>query len=69
MTALLRILNAAEIHEKNARLIAELARETDPNIELRPSSDDRNERLRGIPAVGQNVTGAIPGTNPEWVIA
>jgi hypothetical protein len=23
--------------------------------------------LRGIPAIGRNVTGAIPGTNPEGV--
>ncbi len=64
MSILLRIRHLAE-DEANAKIIAQIARETDPCVELRPSSDDRNERLRGIPAVGKNVTGAIRGTSPE----
>jgi hypothetical protein len=45
--------------------MAQIAQETDPNIDLRPSSDDRNQALRGIPAVGRNVAGAIPGSSPR----
>ena len=26
------------------------------------------QRLRGIPAIGKSVGGAIPGTSPHWVI-
>jgi len=63
VSVLLRIRHHQE-NERNAKTIAQIARETDANIYLRPSSDDRNERLRGIPAVGMNVTGAIQGTRP-----
>ena len=67
MSILLRIRHHDE-NERNAKIIAQIARETDQNIALRPSSDDRNERLRGIPAVGMNVSGAISDTRPDWVI-
>ena len=67
MSILLRIRHHDE-NERNAKIIAQIARETDKNIDLRPSSDDRNERLRGIPAVGMNVSGAISHTRPDWVI-
>jgi hypothetical protein len=62
-----------ETHAKNARLLAELARQQSGNV-----AEEREERrravqataadgrsLRGLPAIGRGVTGAIYGTNPE----
>jgi hypothetical protein len=66
MSILLRIRHLEE-NERNAKVMAQIAQETDPNIDLRPSSDDRNQRLRGIPAVGRNVAGAIPGSSPHAI--
>lgn len=65
----LRLLTAQEVHEKNAQMIAQLALETDPDVPMRPSSDDRNRRLRGIPAIGRNVTGAIRNTTPGLAVS
>lgn len=58
-----RALEAA----KNAKLLAQLAREDGaPRFERpRRAADAADERtLRGIPAIGRNVGGAIPGTRP-----
>ena len=66
MNAIGMLLTRREINEKNARLIAELALEAAPEVPIRasatPAGDER--RLRGIPAVGRGVAGAIPGTRP-----
>ena len=63
-----RLLTRQEINAKNARLLAELALETDTNTLFVPGRDDRNERLRGIPAVGMNVSGAMRGTRPDHAV-
>lgn len=62
-----KLLTRKEIDAKNARLIAELAMEAEPGLLFRPGADDGNKRLRGIPAIGRNVSGAIPGTRPDVV--
>ena len=61
-----RLLAAHEIHEKNAQLIASIAREAEPSTPMRPSATPAGDerRLRGIPAIGRGVGGAIPGTRP-----
>lgn len=52
---------------RNAKLIATLAREDGVEVFERPrhAVDGGDERtLRGIPAIGRGVGGAIPGTRP-----
>jgi hypothetical protein len=52
---------------KNAKLIAQLAREDGvPRFERPREPIDAGDELtlRGIPAIGRNVGGAIPGTRP-----
>lgn len=64
MSILLRIRHQQEA-ERQAKIMARLARETTGPIRVsssRPAGDERT--LRGIPAVGRNVAGAIPGTSP-----
>ncbi len=63
------LLSDREIHVKNAQLIARIAMETEGvPIRVRPGSLPGDERaLRGIPAIGRNVSGAIPGTRPDNV--
>lgn len=59
-----RALEAA----RNAKLIAQLAREDGVPVFERPRTpvDAGDERtLRGIPAIGRSVGGAIPGTRPD----
>lgn len=57
------------LDEAQAALIRHALNEADPTTPLRrhePATlggDPR--RLRGIPAIGRGVTGAIPGTRPE----
>lgn len=60
----------AALAAKNAKLLAQLARESSGNL-----AEEREERrrfefpepadLRGIPAIGRGVGGAIPGTRPD----
>jgi hypothetical protein len=52
---------------KNAKLLARLAREDGAPVFERPrtQTDAGDERtLRGIPAIGRGVGGAVPGTRP-----
>jgi hypothetical protein len=58
-------LQRQRTHHTNATLIAKLAPEAPKPLEHRryqPPADTRT--LRGIPAIGRGVAGAIPGTNP-----
>lgn len=61
-----QLLASQDLHAKNAQLIAQLARDTAPEVPMRasatPAGDER--KLRGIPAIGRGVSGAIPGTQP-----
>jgi hypothetical protein len=57
--------------EHQAKLMAQIARDTDVDTPIRvtsgrPAGDERT--LRGIPAIGRNVAGAIFGTNPLSVV-
>ena len=55
----------------NAKLLAQLALENGAPRFERPAhgSEAGDERtLRGIPAIGRNVSGAIPGTRPDRII-
>lgn len=70
MSILLRIRHHAEA-ERHAKIMAEIARDTDIDtpirvISSRPAGDERT--LRGIPAIGRSVAGAITGTNPERAV-
>lgn len=56
--------------QRNAQLLAKLALEDGtPRFERpRHITDAGDERtLRGIPAIGRNVGGAIPGTRPDAI--
>jgi hypothetical protein len=69
-----RIRSDYEVHSHNARVIAEITLDpaaTNVEMPLRHriiGADPRH--LRGIPAIGRNVGGAVPGTRPDhlhWV--
>lgn len=56
-----------ELDRRNAETLVRIARETGDTPLVRTSSSKLpgDERaLRGIPAIGRNVSGAIPGTAP-----
>lgn len=58
----------ADLDHHNAQTLARIARETGDTpivavaARATPAGDER--RLRGIPAIGKGVQGAIPGTTP-----
>jgi hypothetical protein len=63
---------AHDLLAAQARALAEALRDADPDdpeLEKRYATtlagDER--KLRGIPAIGRGVTGAIPGTSPHSV--
>lgn len=61
-----RALRNAELDRVNAEKMAEIARETETDTPalavLSLLGDER--QLRGIPAIGRGVAGAIAGTSP-----
>lgn len=65
VSILLRIRHREEA-ERQAKVLAMIAREVDPGVPMRvvgtPAGDE--QRLRGIPALGRGVGGAIAGTRP-----
>lgn len=70
MSILLRTRHHAEA-QHHARIMADLALEADDGTPIRitstrPAGDERT--LRGIPAIGRNVGGAIPGTRPDTAV-
>lgn len=50
-----------------AELVERAVRNALPTIGHRSAEGDPS-RLRGIPAIGRGVGGAIPGTHPEHVV-
>ncbi len=68
MPTISRQQRLAELDAHNAQLLIQFARETDDQFVIRttagatPAGDER--RLRGIPAIGRGVQGAIAGTRP-----
>jgi hypothetical protein len=56
-----------QLHVEQAQQLARIARDTDVTLE-RPShatAAGDTRKLRGIPAIGRCVAGAIPGTSPS----
>jgi hypothetical protein len=62
------LVKHAALDEHNARLIARIAKDTNtapvPNSGKTLSRLGDEQQLRGIPAIGHGVQGAIPGTRP-----
>lgn len=55
----------AQLDQHNAEVLAEFARETGEGLTFGGATAAGDERkLRGIPAIGRGVAGAIPDTNP-----
>jgi hypothetical protein len=56
-------------HVRQEQLIARIVRESEATADIKSSTgataagDER--RLRGLPAIGRGVAGAIPGTSPH----
>jgi hypothetical protein len=60
----------AQLDARNARVLAEFSREAAPAALARGATAGGDwRRLRGIPAIGRGVAGAIPGTSPERAAA
>lgn len=64
-----RALRNAELDAHNVRVLARIALETGGDVRVERQAkvlsrlgDER--QLRGIPAIGRGVTGAIPGSSP-----
>lgn len=71
-SGLLLAVKHADLDEANARKMVEIARETatadQPIRTARGATAGGDERkLRGIPAIGRGVAGAIPGTSPHRI--
>lgn len=69
---LLLAVKHADLDEQNARLMVTIARETatgdEPIRTARGATAGGDERkLRGIPAIGRGVSGAIPNTSPHKI--
>jgi hypothetical protein len=57
----------AALDAANAQLLAQLAREADVHTPMRPTAATAGgdeAKLRGLPAIGRGVSGAIRGTKP-----
>lgn len=60
---------AHQLREAQANILVEILRDIDPD-QLQERNDvvystTEGEQLRGIPAIGRGVAGAIPGTSPQ----
>lgn len=72
---LVRAVRRHQEHTRNAKLLAQLARETGGNVaaERERHITRRNEEqpdpvdLRGIPVVGKGIAGVSPGTRPDAI--
>jgi hypothetical protein len=67
-----RLLASLERHRlevEHAKILDEVLSDLGEDVPDWTPREDRTigneERLRGLPAVGRGVSGAIPGTNPE----
>lgn len=66
MSRLMAKLQRDELAEVFARKVAEALGQSEPGtrVFVMPTGAD-HARLRGIPAIGRGVSGAIRGTDPE----
>lgn len=60
---------AHDLRAAQAKALAEIIRNVDPDDPptakiYRTTAGGDERKLRGIPAIGRGVAGAIPGTNP-----
>lgn len=58
----------AELEAQQAQLIRDAMQDADPGTPMRDgpaTAGGDPQRLRGIPAIGRSVSGAIRGTDPE----
>jgi hypothetical protein len=70
MPSILLVLKHAELDLHNLRVREKIARESIQENPQQltfgtPAGDER--KLRGIPAIGRSVAGAIPGTSPHSI--
>lgn len=69
--AILLVVKHAELDLHNLRIRERITRETitdQPHTLTRGTAPGDARKLRGIPAIGRNVAGAIPGTSPHHTI-
>jgi hypothetical protein len=69
-TPLNRTQRLAALDAHNAKLLARVARETGQTLTRQhpgATAGGDTRALRGIPAIGRGVTGAITGTNPNRI--
>lgn len=65
MTTFSIAIRNAQLDQHNAQMIRRFAREAGPTPIARGATAGGDQRrLRGIPAIGRGVQGAIPGTRP-----
>ncbi len=62
--------HAAQLHARHARMLVQLAQETGLALkrQTRDATPVDTRSLRGLPAVGRGIAGAIYGTNPEHTL-
>jgi hypothetical protein len=58
-----RYAQEPDFQQKLARILLEVGEPAPPSTGVTAGGDER--RLRGIPAIGRGVTGAVPGTAPH----
>jgi hypothetical protein len=61
---LLRSVQGARVERNLTRQVAKLEREESTTTTAGGTAAGDPRRLRGLPAIGRNVSGAIPGTDP-----
>ena len=74
MPSILLVVKHAQQAQQDARNMARIALETSTSEEIATGKTARGataggdeRKLRGIPAIGRGVAGAIPGTSPHQV--
>ena len=60
-----RTLRNHQLHITQAQSVARACREAQDTKTYKTTAAGDERKLRGIPAIGRGVTGAIPGTTPH----
>lgn len=60
-----RYTTEPDFHAKLARILIDVGEPAPPTTAYRATAAGDEAKLRGIPAIGRNVAGAIPGTSPH----
>lgn len=65
-----RRIEAARLEAQQAQILRELAQDTTlDDVPSKATAPGDTRKLRGIPAIGRGVAGAIPGSVPHLVEA